>query len=234
MAYNIRSMQVFNPWGEKMKKTLITMVCVGLMASGCASWDDMSDTSKGAIIGVLGGAATGATIGHKNRGKGALIGAVGGGLAGTGIGHYMDSQAKDLQKVLALEVRNGQINITKNADNKIMVTMTTHTSFDTNFATIKAGFFPTLDKIAGVVNKYGKTTLTITGYTDNTGSNSINQPLSEQRALAVANYFSAKRVMPERISAYGRGAANPIANNGSAAGRALNRRVEILIEPIIQ
>jgi outer membrane protein OmpA-like peptidoglycan-associated protein len=219
---------------EKMKKTMITLVCVGLMTSGCASWDDMSDTSKGAIIGVLGGAAAGAAIGHKNRGKGALIGAVGGGLAGTGIGYYMDSQAKDLQKVLALEARNGQINITKNADNTIMVTMTTNTSFDTNFATIKAGFFPTLDKIAGVVNKYGKTTLTITGYTDNTGSNSINQPLSEQRALAVANYFSAKRVMPERISAYGRGAANPIASNGSAAGRALNRRVEILIEPIIQ
>lgn len=217
-----------------MKKTMITLVCVGLMMSGCASWDDMSDTSKGAIIGVLGGAAAGAAIGHKNRGKGALIGAVGGGLAGTGVGYYMDSQAKDLQKVLASEVKNGHITVAKNPNNTIVVTMTTNTSFDTNSATIKPGFFSTLDKIAAVVTKYGKTTLTLTGHTDNTGTDRINQPLSEQRAAAVANYFLAKRVIPERIATYGRGARNPIASNSSVAGRALNRRVEILIEPIIQ
>jgi outer membrane protein OmpA-like peptidoglycan-associated protein len=217
-----------------MKKTMITLICVGLMSSGCATWDEMSDASKGAVIGVLGGAAAGAAIGHKNRGKGALIGAVGGGLAGTGIGYYMDSQAKDLQKVLAPEVKNGQISIVKQPNNTIVVSMTTNTSFDTNSAIIKANFFPTLDKIAGVVTKYGKTTLTITGHTDSTGNDRINQPLSEQRAAAVANYFLGKRVLPERIAAYGRGSANPIASNSHVASRALNRRVEILIEPITQ
>lgn len=217
-----------------MKKLTTAVIVTALLTSGCTTWDNMTDTSKGAIIGTLGGAAAGAAIGHNNRGKGALIGAVGGGLAGAGIGYYMDSQAKDLQKVLASEVQQGQIQVNKNTDNTILVTMTANTSFDTNSATIKPGFYPTLDKITPVVNKYGKTTLTITGHTDNTGSDKINQPLSEKRAQAVANYFLGKKVIPERVAAYGRGSSHPIASNATESTRALNRRVEILIEPITE
>lgn len=214
-----------------MKKIISCVLAVALVTSGCASWEGMSDTSKGAVIGVLGGAAAGAVLGNS---RGALIGAVGGGLAGSGIGYYMDNHAKDLQQVLASEVESGQIKIVKNANNTITVTMTTNTAFNTNSAVVKSGFFPTVDKIAQVVNKYGKTTLAITGYTDSTGSKRINQPLSEQRAQAVANALLSRKVVADRIASSGRGSANPIASNATEAGRALNRRVEILIEPIAE
>lgn len=217
-----------------MRTLLMMIVSTALITTGCATWDGMTDTAKGTMIGVLGGAAAGAAIGHNHRGRGALIGAVGGGLAGAGVGYYMDSQAKDLQKALASEVKDGHIRIVKNANNTIGVTMTANTAFDTNSTTVQPRFFPTLDKIAHLVNKYGKTTLTITGHTDNTGSATINQPLSEQRAMAVASYLLAKKVMPARMSAHGRGANNPVVSNATEAGRTLNRRVEILIEPIVE
>jgi outer membrane protein OmpA-like peptidoglycan-associated protein len=215
-----------------MRKTIMVGLIATFMMSGCSTWEGMSDTSKGAMIGVLGGTVAGAAIGHGNRGRGALIGALGGGLAGTAVGYYMDSQAKDLHKVLAPEVNNGFIQVTKNADNTILVTMTANTSFDSSSSVVKPGFYPTLDKIAAVVKKYGKTTLAISGHTDSSGSNAINKPLSEHRARAVMNYFLGKSVIPERLSAVGLGASQPVANNNTLVGKTLNRRVEILIAPV--
>jgi outer membrane protein OmpA-like peptidoglycan-associated protein len=214
-----------------MKKAIAALM-IGSVLSGCASWEGMTDTSRGSVIGALGGAAVGVATGH--GGQGALIGAIGGGLAGAGIGHYMDSQAKDLNKVLMSEINQGYITVTKHANDTIIVKMTANSSFDLNSTLIKPSFFPTLNKIAQVANKYGKTTLTITGYTDSTGSHQINQPLSERRALAVSNYLRDKGVIAERLAAYGRGAANPVASNANEVGRVLNRRVEILIAPVVQ
>lgn len=209
-----------------MKNSICAVLVGGLLLSGCA---DMSNTGRGSIIGGVSGAAFGALVGDT---EGALIGAVGGALIGAGIGNYMDKQAQDLQKVLMPEVDRGEITIMKQADHSIIVTMTTNTSFDTNSATVKPRFYPTLNKIAHIVNKYGKTTLSVTGYTDNTGSPRINQPLSENRARAVVNYFLSKNVIPARLTSSGRGEQNPIASNATASGRAMNRRVEIVIIPI--
>ena len=128
-----------------------------LSLSACATNDlgekrDFNKTELGAMIGVVGGAVAGAAINHNNRGKGALIGAIGGGLAGGGIGYYMDSQAKDLQKQLAAEIKRGDITVQKMADQSLLVSMTSNTGFDTNSSVLKSGYTPTLDKIAKVVN----------------------------------------------------------------------------------
>ncbi|UXY15865.1 OmpA family protein [Chitiniphilus purpureus] len=220
-----------------MRKTVSLTVVAALLVSACATNDlgekrDLNKTEMGAIIGTLGGAAIGAAVNHKNRGKGALIGAVGGGLAGTGIGYYMDQQAKDLQKQLAPEIQRGEIAIQKQADNSLLVSMTSSTGFDTNSSAIKPAYTPTLDKIAKVVNQYGKTMITVVGHTDNVGKDAYNQQLSEQRARAVVDYFVGRQVNSLRLDSYGKGESQPRASNDSEDGRRLNRRVELWIMPV--
>lgn len=220
-----------------------TLICGALIATlgvaGCATDEygrsrPYTNAEAGAMIGVLGGAVAGAAINHKNRGKGALIGAIGGGLAGGLVGSYMDKQQKDLEKVLAPEVANGSITIVKHSDNSLLVTMTSATAFDTNSYSLKAGFYPVMDKIAKVLNTYGKTELTITGHTDSVGSDAANQTLSERRAQAVVDYMLTRQVAQQRLTAYGRGKNQPIGDNKTEAGRAQNRRVEILIVPVVE
>lgn len=222
-----------------MNKPLIALPLLAtLLLSACATNDlgdsrDMTNTEKGAIIGTVSGAALGALINKDNRGKGALIGAVGGGLAGTGVGYYMDKQAKDLALQLKPEMDRGEITIDKGANNALVVNMTSATGFDTNSSVIKSGFTPTLDKISRVLNQYGKTTVAVIGHTDSVGSDAFNQTLSEKRAQSVLDYFAGKNVNPIRLSAYGKGESAPRADNATEAGRALNRRVELLIEPVV-
>lgn len=218
----------------KPKQGVCLALIATLFAAGCASdGQPMTNTQKGALIGVLGGAVAGAAIGHKNRGKGALIGAVGGGLAGAGVGAYMDKQAQDLQKVLAPEVQAGNIDIAKLSDHTIKVTMTAATAFDTASSEIKPGFYGTMDKIAKVVNTYNKTALTIVGHTDAQGSDAYNQTLSEKRAESVAGYFRTRGVADARLDAQGHGKREPIASNDTESGRAQNRRVELYVMPVV-
>ncbi|MBT9568177.1 MAG: OmpA family protein [Thiobacillus sp.] len=210
-----------------------------LLLSACAT-NDMGDsrplnkTEKGAIIGTASGAVLGAVINHKNRGKGALIGAVGGGLTGAGVGYYMDKQAKDLQAQLQPEIQRGEISIDRRAsDNALVVSMTANTGFDSGSAALKSGYLPTLNKIAQVLNQYGKTTVSIIGHTDNVGSHEYNQSLSERRAQSVQDYFAGQNVNTLRLEAYGRGETEPRADNSTEAGRQLNRRVELWILPVM-
>ncbi|QDQ26302.1 OmpA family protein [Chitinimonas arctica] len=216
------------------KQGLCAALVTTLLASGCASdGSGMTKTGQGAVIGALGGAVLGAAINHDNRGKGALIGAVGGGLIGTGVGAYMDKQAQDLQKVLAPEVQAGNIRIAKLPDNSIKIIMTAATAFNSNASEIKPGFFGSMDKIAKVMNTYGKTSITILGHTDSQGSDDLNQALSEKRATAVANYFRGRNVNSARLDAQGHGKRQPVASNATEAGRAENRRVELYVVPIV-
>jgi outer membrane protein OmpA-like peptidoglycan-associated protein len=185
------------------------------------------------VIGAVGGAAVGAAV-SKNKGKGALLGAIGGGLAGGGVGYYMDRQKQDLEKVLAPERQTGAIDIDKLPDNTLKITMTNQTAFDVNSADVKSGFHSTMDKLAQVMNKYGKTTLTIMGHTDSDGSAQYNQDLSQRRASAVQQAFVQRSVIPERLSAIGKGESEPRASNSTESGKQLNRRVEIFVEPVVE
>ena len=112
--------------------------------------------------------------------------------------------------------------------------MTNSTAFDVNSTAIKPGFNSTMDKLSEVMIRYGKTTLTIVGHTDNTGAADYNQRLSEGRALSVARYLEARNVNPVRLATSGKGESEPIASNDSEAGRQANRRVEIYVEPVVQ
>jgi outer membrane protein OmpA-like peptidoglycan-associated protein len=217
---------------------LATIVAFAAATSGCATDEygnrlPMSDTEKGAIIGAVSGAAVGAIGNKSNRDRGAIIGAIGGGIAGVAVGSYMDSQKKDFEKVLASEVQAGEITIQKVNQNDLLVTMTGQTAFDFNSTTIKPGFYTSMDKIADILMRYGKTQLTIIGHTDNVGSDHYNQTLSERRAKAVNDYLLNKGVLVQRLVFLGRGATSPRASNATEEGRRLNRRVEVIIEPIV-
>ena len=145
----------------------------------------------------------------------------------------MDSQKKDLEKVLAPEVQSGAINIAKTGENNLLITMTAQTAFDFDSTEIKSGFHSTMDKIANVLVRYGKTHLTVVGHTDNVGTNQYNQTLSERRSGAVADYLRSKGVIPQRLVSMGQGENSPRATNTTEEGRRLNRRVEIVVEPIV-
>jgi outer membrane protein OmpA-like peptidoglycan-associated protein len=222
-----------------MKTYLAYALITTMFVSGCASEGSasgkrpMTDMETGALIGAVGGAVIGAVAYKKNRTKGAVIGAVGGGLAGGAVGAYMDSQKRDLEKNLAAEIKSGQARVEKMPNDIVRITMTSQTAFDFNSTEIKPGFYTTMDKISNVVIRYGKTTLTVVGHTDNVGSDTYNQKLSEQRALSVARYFESKDVNPVRLATVGKGEQEPVASNGSESGRQANRRVEIYVEPVV-
>lgn len=217
--------------------TLSLVIMFGLSACATDEFGNKrpyTDAERGVLIGAVGGAVLGGAVSKKkNRNKGVLIGAVGGGLAGGAVGMYMDKQKKDLEKTLAPEQNAGAIQIEKLPQNALRIIMTEQTAFSIDSAEIKPRFHSTMDKIATVLNRYGKTELTIVGHTDSTGTTQHNQTLSGARAQAVHNYFLQKGVVAQRLESHGLGESAPRASNATAESRQLNRRVEIVIEPIV-
>ena len=96
-------------------------------------------------------------------------------------------------------------------------------------AELSAQAAPRLDKLAGFLKQFPDRKLLIEGYTDSVGNDAYNLSLSERRAQAVRDALVPRGVDSARISARGYGKAHPVADNGSADGRAMNRRVEIVI-----
>ena len=219
-------------------KRYVVVVAASIAFAGCAemqrpSGRPLESMETGVLVGVGVGAVVGAVAYHQNRSRGALIGAVGGGLAGAAVGSYMDSQKRDLEKNLQQEIQSGEARVEKMPNDVVRITMTSHTAFDTDSVNIKPAFHSTLDKLADVVVRYGKTSLTIVGHTDNVGSDQYNQKLSERRALSVAQYFESRHVSPLRLATLGKGEGEPVASNSTEGGRSANRRVEIYVEPIV-
>lgn len=219
-----------------MRRIMVAVLAGSVALGGCVMGErgaPLTDSEKGALIGAAGGAVLGAVAYSGNRSKGALIGVIGGGIAGSAVGAYMDNQRRDLQKYLAPEIASGQARVERLANDVLRITMTNQTAFDTNSSDIKPAFHSTMDKVGEVLVRYGKTTLTIAGHTDNVGSAQYNQSLSERRALSVARYLETKNVNAMRLSSVGKGESVPIASNGTQAGRQANRRVEIYVQPVV-
>ncbi len=86
-----------------------------------------------------------------------------------------------------------------------------------------------LDEVAQSLTKHPTMNVEVAGYTDDRGSRALNEALSQQRADAVASYLIGQGVTSANLSARGYGPADPVASNGTAQGRALNRRVELHI-----
>ena len=213
-----------------MKKMIIAGLIVGLTA-GCQTVDPytgeqkVGNTTKGAGIGAVTGAVLGAAVSSKSdRKKGALTGALVGGAVGGGIGYYMDQQ----EALLRQELQGTGVQVERRGD-EIRLIMPGNITFQTASDTLESSFMPVLDSVAKVLNKFDKTQLQIDGYTDSQGSFEYNQGLSERRADSVNRYLVGVGVASARLQSRGWGERYPIADNGTAEGRAQNRRVELNI-----
>lgn len=211
-----------------LKKTAAMLAATILMLSGCVTdaTTGQSKLSKTAMIGA-GAAVTCGIVGAiSHGGKGARNSALACGAVGAGVGGYMDYQ----EKLLREKLQNSEIEVSRQGD-EIKLTMPSGVTFATNSAVLNESAIGSLNEVAGVLAQYNETTITVEGHTDITGNDSINQPLSERRAQAVAQYLNSKGVAATRISQIGYGSKRPIADNNTEAGRAQNRRVEIKINP---
>ena len=212
---------------KQFSKLLVAGVLgLSLVFSGCGA----SRTVQGGAIGAGSGAAVGAGVGAiAGGGRGAAIGAgigtVIGGAAGAIIGNRMDKQAAELEQIEGAQVEK------VNEGEAIKVTFESGILFATNSSTLNAASRASLDKFASSLQNNPDTDVEIFGHTDSTGSDAINNPLSERRAQSVYDYLASKGVSGLRMSYEGFGSANPIADNSTVAGRAENRRVEVFILP---
>jgi outer membrane protein OmpA-like peptidoglycan-associated protein len=222
-----------------MNRNVITVLTITLGASlllmpACSTVNPYTGekrTSKAtegsAIGGVLGAILGAATASKGHRTENALIAGGIGAIAGGGAGYYMDVQdAKLRQKLEGTGVRVAR------EGNEIHLIMPGDVTFSTDSADLKSRFFEVLDSVAIVLQEYKSTLVTVAGYTDSTGTTGYNQKLSERRASTVAMYLHSRGVVKERLAAIGYGEQHPVADNGTAEGRAKNRRVEITLEPI--
>ena len=202
-----------------MRRSLAGVLTLAALV-GCA----MNKAEKGAIIGAGAGGAVGAVIGKATGStvRGAIIGAAVGGVAGAVIGHQMDKQAEELAYALpgATVQRIGE---------GITVTFPDGLLFAFDSDQLGSAAADNLRRFAASLVKYPNTRTLIVGYTDSDGSFDYNMDLSNRRALSAANFLTGEGVDRARISTAGRGEDEPIATNGSDAGRQLNRRVEVAI-----
>ena len=188
-----------------------------------------SHATKGAAIGAATGVAIGLISGSNSseRKKRALILGGAGALTGGGVGYYMDQQEMKLRQ----QLEGTGVSVTRMGDN-ITLNMPGNITFAVDSADISADFYSVLDSVALVLKEFNKTLVEVAGHTDSTGTEQYNQQLSERRADSVAAYLASRKVTGERLMVLGAGEAYPIASNETAAGRQLNRRVEITIVPL--
>ena len=212
-------------------KKLVAVVAIAALSAGCQTLDPytgeqkVGNTAKGAGIGAVAGAVLGAAVSSKSdRKKGALTGALVGGAVGGGIGYYMDQQ----EALLRQELQGTGVQVERIGDSiRLIMPGNITVAFDSD--RIASSFYPVLDSVTKVLIKFDKTELNVDGFTDSTGSFEYNQQLSERRAARVADYLAGSGIERLRINARGYGERYPIADNGTSAGRAQNRRVEINI-----
>jgi outer membrane protein OmpA-like peptidoglycan-associated protein len=222
-----------------MKLTTLSLSIITCLAlSGCATYDpytgdkEVSNATKGAGIGA-GVATLVAYLANKDeddvrkRNQRILKAAAGGAAIGGGVGYYMDTQEAELRK----QLRGSGVSVERDGDN-INLVMPGNITFNSGKSDIAPSFLSVLDSVVLVLNEFNKTLVVVAGHTDSSGSEALNQKLSEDRARSVSNYLNNAGIIADRLDTVGFGELQPIASNNTAEGKELNRRVEITLLPI--
>lgn len=200
---------------------IINFITLIFIFTSCQTMKENPNGTKGAALGAATGAVLGAVIGHQtgNRDKGAAIGAALGVGIGTLAGRRLDKQQKELQHLAQ----------TKRTDQGLITELKSDILFDNGKADLKPQAKKNIEQLAVILKKYPENNLTIKGYTDFTGTDKINLPLSEQRAQAVRRHLIQSGIPATTVGSVGFGSANPIDPGTSSESLARNRRVEIEI-----
>ncbi|MDK4707002.1 OmpA family protein [Kingella negevensis] len=209
------------------KKMTIIAVATAMGLSGCMTNAQGEQQMSKTAMYSLGSAAVCSIVGALTHGStGARNSALACGAIGAGVGGYMDYQEKKLRE----QLKNTGVEVTREG-NQIKLTMPENITFSTGRYDLSAAAQSSLAQAAQTLAAYVDTTISIVGHTDSTGSAAINNPLSVNRAQSVANYLAQRGVATSRMTVSGKGSTQPIADNATDAGRAQNRRVELLINP---
>jgi outer membrane protein OmpA-like peptidoglycan-associated protein len=215
-------------------KTLLIalLVVIALAVTACAGYPNRR-AKLGGGAGTVIGALIGSQLGDKST-TNALIGAGIGTLAGAGVGHYMDRQQQELEKKLSEQRAAKELNITRIGHNALKVGIASDASFAIDSAQLSPHAQSTFNTIANVMQEFNKTAIHVVGFTDSTGTAQHNLQLSQQRADSVARFLEGRGVNSKRVLTWARGETQPVASNATKAGRAQNRRVAIIIKPIVK
>jgi outer membrane protein OmpA-like peptidoglycan-associated protein len=210
----------------------VLAMSVALVVVGCETTNpytgeqEMNKTTKYAGIGALGCGLVGALASNKgDKNENALKAGAACAAVGAGVGMYMDKQNDKLRA----QLQGSGVQVVRQGDN-IQLIMP-DVSFKTDSADISSNFYAPLNSVALVLKEFDKTNVNVIGYTDSRGSDQYNLALSQNRAQSVVSYLASQGVSGNRLNAVGMGKANPIGDNTTAAGQALNRRVVIQISP---
>lgn len=213
-----------------IKKNVIAVVAAAGLLVSCAS-----DPHQRAKIGAGIGAVAGAVIGHQiDDDKGRYIGGVIGAIAGGAVGNYMDQQQRKLEALLADEQASGQLAIRRISEDSVLIGVASEASFDVNEYNLKSEAIPVYSKISQVMKQYDKTIIHVIGHTDASGPADKNQVLSEQRASTVSNFMQGQGIISQRLYPEGRGETQPRATNDTAEGKRKNRRVDIVVQAVVE
>jgi outer membrane protein OmpA-like peptidoglycan-associated protein len=143
------------------------------------------------------------------------------------VADYVTRQEVDLRR----ETAGTGVEVIRVGD-RLLLRLPAALTFDVGRAEIRPQARSTLTEIALKLKTYKQSFVDVLGHTDSTGRAASNQALSQRRAQSVANHLSANGVNPVRIATRGYGSSEPIADNATDAGRAINRRVEIKLVPL--
>lgn len=213
-----------------LKTPFVLMVASAFALAACTDPSQLgggtglNKSERGALIGAGAGAVAGQIIGGNT--KGTVIGAAVGGAIGAGVGYNLDQQEADLRR----DIGNDDVQITNTGD-RLIVSLPQDLLFATDSFAVRSDLRTDLRTVAGSLQQYPSSTIQVIGHTDSDGDAAYNQGLSERRASAVTSELGDAGVPFGRMRAIGRGESEPIASNLSAAGKAQNRRVEIVILP---
>ena len=202
--------------------TLMTIAVTAALSGGCAT-QQQTETAIGTGAGAAAGAILGTMIG--GSGRGTVVGAT----VGAGVGAAAGYNWPLVKEKLGIATKDSGVAVSEQKDGSLKVSVPGSVSFASGSAAIDTRLYPTLDKLANTLNEYPASTIAVVGHTDSQGSSQDNLELSGRRAAAVADYLAMRGVQRNRVTVSGRGEAEPIADNATEAGRAQNRRVEMLI-----
>ncbi len=203
--------------------TILGLTAGALALAGC---QNMSERQRGTAQGAGIGAVAGAVIASATGGK-AATGAVAGAAIGAIGGNLWSKRMEEKQRAMERATAGTGIEVAKTADNQLKVNVPSDLSFAVGRADLNPSLRPVLDQFAQGLDR--TVLVSIVGHTDSSGSDAINDPLSLERARTVRDYLEDRGVPASRMMIEGRGSRQPMADNGSDAGRAKNRRVEIFL-----
>ncbi|TET88893.1 MAG: OmpA family protein, partial [Sulfurovum sp.] len=188
----------------KLLKPILASTVAVFMLGGCYNQpglvqDDSYDRTKtGAATGAVAGALIGYNTKGHNKGRRALIGGLLGAAIGGGIGYSMDQQANEIARALGTGVNNDPLAaldprrdiIVSKTNNYVKIMFRDRMMFATGSSRLQSNARYKVGKVAQLLQNYPQTVVGVAGFTDNQGSYSYNQGLSERRARTVANILA--------------------------------------------